>query len=817
MIRFLALFAVVALASARVSYEGFQVWRLEVSEEQKPAFNAILEKHNMDVWGRGKDWIDVLVDPKLRHGVMTSLAAKAIHSSIMIQDVQPLIERDFARLAKKNKDLKIAFDDYNTWEEIEAYLAGLPASDDRTSLVSLGKTVEGRDLWQLKISVGAGKKAVWIDCGIHAREWIGPATCLWGIDFLLNNYGSDAGATALLDAYDLYVLPVNNPDGYAYTWSDDRLWRKNRASYPDNVCVGVDLNRNFEDHFGGAGTSDDSCSETYRGPSAASEPETQHVQAAITALASEAAALFSIHSYSQLWMYPYGYTSDLPPDAAELDRISAIGVEALTAVHGTAYQYGPLSSTLYSAASITIDYSYAAGITYSFTLELRDTGTYGFLLPAIEIVPTAEETWAGLIAGILNARQRDVTSLFSMIRFLALFTVVALASAKVSYEGFQVWRLEVSEEQKPAVNSILEEHNMDEWGEGKDWIDVLVDPKLRHGVMTSLAAKAIHSSILIQDVQRLIEQDFARVAKKNKALKIVFDDYNTWEEIEAYLAGLPASDDRTSLVSLGKTVEGRDLWQLKISVGAGKKAVWIDCGIHAREWIGQATCLWGIDFLLNNYGSDAGATALLDAYDLYFLPVNNPDGYAYTWSDDRLWRKNRASYPDNVCAGVDLNRNFDDHFGGAGTSGNSCSETYRGPSAASEPETQHVQAAITALAPEAAALFSIHSYSQLWMYPYGYTSDLPPDAAELDRVSAIGVEALTAVHGTPYQYGPVSTTIYPAASTTIDYSYAAGINYSFTLELRDTGTFGFLLPAIEIVPTAEETWAGLIAGILAIP
>jgi hypothetical protein len=70
---------------------SFQVWRLEVSEEQKPAFNAILEKHNMDVWGRGKDWIDVLVDPKLRHGVMTSLAAKAIHSSIMIQDVQPYV------------------------------------------------------------------------------------------------------------------------------------------------------------------------------------------------------------------------------------------------------------------------------------------------------------------------------------------------------------------------------------------------------------------------------------------------------------------------------------------------------------------------------------------------------------------------------------------------------------------------------------------------------------------------------------------------------------------------------------------------------
>ncbi|KAA0201538.1 hypothetical protein HAZT_HAZT005431 [Hyalella azteca] len=227
--------------------------------------------------------------------------------------------------------------------------------------------------------------------------------------------------------------------------------------------------------------------------------------------------------------------------------------------------------------------------------------------------------------------------------------------------------------------------------------------------------------------------------------------------------------------------------------------------------------MWGIDFLLNNYGSDAGATALLDAYDLYVLPVNNPDGYAYTWSDDRLWRKNRQNYPDNICVGVDLNRNFDVDFGGLGTSGNSCAETYRGPSAVSEPETQAVQAAIDALAPQAQALISIHSYSQLWMYPYSYTFDLPAEADELDRVAAIGVSALTAVHGTEYVYGPVADTIYPAAGTTVDYGYLAGITYSYTIELRDTGTFGFLLPAIEIVPTAQETWAGIIAAILAIP
>ncbi|KAF2365515.1 Carboxypeptidase activation peptide [Trinorchestia longiramus] len=401
-----------------------------------------------------------------------------------------------------------------------------------------------------------------------------------------------------------------------------------------------------------------------------------------------------------------------------------------------------------------------------------------------------------------------------MIRTLVLFAVVALASARVSYEGFQVWRLEVNQEQKPFFNHILQKHNLDVWAESRDWIDVMVDPKLRHGVMSSLAAKAIHSTVMIDNVQTLIDRDYKLIDREPR--DVVFDDYNSFEEIEAYLAGLAETDDRTSLRSLGKSVEGRDLWQLTISVGAGKEGIWLDCGIHAREWIGQATCLWGINYLLTGYGTDPDATAFLDAYDIYIMPVTNPDGYVYTWSDDRLWRKNRNKYDEDLCYGIDLNRNFDDHFGGEGTSDNSCSQTYRGPSAASEPETQVVQAAINELAPSTKALFSIHSYSQLWMYPFGYTSDVPPEADELDRVTAIGVEALTAVYGTRYDYGPVATTIYPAASNTIDYSYAAGISYSFTLELRDTGLFGFQLPAFEIEPTAEETWAGLIAAILAI-
>lgn len=83
------------------------------------------------------------------------------------------------------------------------------------------------------------KKIVFIECGAHSREWLSPAVCLQIINSLVN----DADSQPLLEQYEFYILPLINPDGYAYTWTKDRMWRKNRRRFANN-CYGVDLNRN---------------------------------------------------------------------------------------------------------------------------------------------------------------------------------------------------------------------------------------------------------------------------------------------------------------------------------------------------------------------------------------------------------------------------------------------------------------------------------------------------------------------------------------------------------------------------------------------
>jgi carboxypeptidase A4 len=84
-----------------------------------------------------------------------------------------------------------------------------------------------------------------------------------------------------------------------------------------------------------------------------------------------------------------------------------------------------------------------------------------------------------------------------------------------------------------------------------------------------------------------------------------------------------------------------------------------------------------------------------DKVDFYIVPVLNPDGYEYTHTNDRLWRKNRKNPELGKCAGTDLNRNFGFKWGGLGASKNPCDETYAGSAAFSEPESKAIQDYVT--------------------------------------------------------------------------------------------------------------------------
>ncbi len=153
------------------------------------------------------------------------------------------------------------------------------------STVSIGQSHEGFDMRLIRICRGGGgdcnngRPDMYIEGGIHAREWISPATVTWIIKELVEGSGAVGGADQeLVDNLNWHILPVTNPDGYEYSRTSDRFWRKTRHDIDGNDCVGVDPNRNWDYMWNTGGSSPNSCSEAYMGPEAMSEAEARKQQ-----------------------------------------------------------------------------------------------------------------------------------------------------------------------------------------------------------------------------------------------------------------------------------------------------------------------------------------------------------------------------------------------------------------------------------------------------------------------------------------------------------------------------------------------------------
>ncbi|XP_038174829.1 carboxypeptidase A4 isoform X2 [Arvicola amphibius] len=311
--------------------------------------------------------------------------------------------------------------------------------------------------------------------------------------------------------------------------------------------------------------------------------------------------------------------------------------------------------------------------------------------------------------------------------------------------------------------------------------------------------------ILVPSVSLLPVKSFLK--SQGLDYSVTIEDLQIYHEMDSIATDFP---DLASRVKIGETFEKRPMYVLKFSTGGGKKrpAIWLNAGIHSREWISQATAIWTARKIVTDYQKDPAVTSILEKVDIFVLPVANPDGYVYTQTHNRLWRKTRSRNPGSRCIGADPNRNWNASFAGEGASHNPCSEVYHGSHPNSEVEVKSVVDFIQKHG-DFKCFIDLHSYSQLLMYPYGYTVKKAPDAEELDDVARSAAEALASHSGTKYQVGPTCTTVYPASGSSIDWAYDNGIKYAFTFELRDTGHYGFLLPASQIIPTAEETWLGL--------
>ncbi|MDZ7309769.1 MAG: M14 family metallopeptidase [candidate division KSB1 bacterium] len=301
---------------------------------------------------------------------------------------------------------------YHTYAEINDELHKLATDHPQIARVStIGKSVEGRELWAIKISDNVTQdedetEAVFLGCH-HAREWIAVDVPFLLASQLVNQYGTDTTITRLVNQAEIWIIPMVNPDGHQYSVTTDRLWRKNRRNNGDGT-FGVDLNRNYSYQWGGPGSSGDTYSEIYRGSAPFSEPETQAVRDFLQQ--RQTRALISYHNYSQLILYPWGYTNAPAPDEPLLQDLAVAMADRIRAVHAVTYT-PQQSSELYLSSGDTTDWLYGVFHVPNFTIELRPrSASPGFELPESEITPTFEENLpAALFLIDWAIRQSNVT------------------------------------------------------------------------------------------------------------------------------------------------------------------------------------------------------------------------------------------------------------------------------------------------------------------------------------------------------------------------------------------------------------------------
>ncbi|NXA53968.1 CBPB1 Carboxypeptidase, partial [Nothocercus julius] len=368
------------------------------NEEQVEIINAIASRMQVDFWQpdsviqvKPKMKVDFQVEADKTFEVESLLAQNKMEYRVLIDNLRTAMEAQFD---SKARTAGHSYEKYNEWETIAAWTADVAAENpDLVSRSVIGETYEGRQMYLLKVGKsGTNKAAIFMDCGFHAREWISPAFCQWFVKEAVETYGKDSAMTNILDTLDFYILPVLNIDGYVYTWTRNRMWRKTRSRNAGSFCIGTDPNRNFNAGWCTLGASDNPCDDIYCGHEPESEKETKALADFIREHLSSIKAYFTIHSYSQLLLFPYSYTYAYPSNFQELNTIAAAASEELASLYNTKYVYGPGAETIYLAAGGSDDWAFDQGIKYSFTFELRDTGRYGFLLPESQIKATCEET-----------------------------------------------------------------------------------------------------------------------------------------------------------------------------------------------------------------------------------------------------------------------------------------------------------------------------------------------------------------------------------------------------------------------------------------
>ncbi|KAI1371486.1 hypothetical protein F4677DRAFT_435340 [Hypoxylon crocopeplum] len=439
------------------------------------------------------------------------------------------------------------------------------------------------------------------------------------------------------------------------------------------------------------------------------------------------------------------------------------------------------------------------------------------------------------------------------------------------YENEVVIRFNVSTNaHEAALRRAVDQMLLDVWDFTDNYTDIRLEARRIRPLMGILPSSLQDNhSILIPDLARAVAATYPSNAPAHSITQslsndrgitpanniplpmrqgvddVFFHDYqplsviNTWMKL---LDSMFKGRGLVRMISIGKSYEGRDIPALRIGIppgpatargsGGRKDTILVTGGIHAREWISTSTVNYVAWSFIRSVDEDPLIAKILENFDIVFVPVLNPDGYAYSWDVDRLWRKSRQRTKMSYCPGFDLDHAFGYRWDATQHQSEPCSESYGG-----DQPFQAVEAAELAdwarnetdNGVKFVGFLDLHSYSQQVLYPYSYSCIVrPPNMENLQEVAMNLAKYMRLSNGEVYTTtsaceGAVpsetladqvpntqSIRVEAGGGSAIDYMFHEfGARYSYQIKLRDTGSYGFLLPSEYIIPTGEELYQAM--------
>ncbi|KPI34334.1 putative metallocarboxypeptidase ECM14 [Cyphellophora attinorum] len=427
------------------------------TQEEIEALSDAIDVLYLDVWDITNEWVDI----RLSNSVVTSLLgllpqsmgqkytpviydlAKAVYDTYpgaeTSHNERPLHPIDDQAVSPVEVN-DIFFNEYQPLSVLYPWLRLLASMfPTHVTLESIGLSAEGRDIPALRLGARVDlppdhehptRMTILVTGGLHAREWISVSTAAYIAYNLVTRYGDPRfhDTTKLLNHFDVVFIPTMNPDGYEYTWTTDRLWRKNRQHTSLPFCSGIDLDRAFPFAWDGHDEIDNPCAEDFAGSKPFEAYESQRLAdwAKNQTLNNNVTfvSFLDLHSYSQQVLYPYSFSCDSdPPNLEDLEEVAIGLAKSFRLTNGrfysvnsacegsTAIDYnheneptrkGPRPrfprGSMESSGGSALDYFYhELRVKYSYQIKLRDMGAYGFLLPKEHILPTGAEAFEAVL------------------------------------------------------------------------------------------------------------------------------------------------------------------------------------------------------------------------------------------------------------------------------------------------------------------------------------------------------------------------------------------------------------------------------------